>query len=128
MLSKESMMPIESPWPAGVRFEISDATDGRIKACPAPAIAAYSARVARSWVDMIRRYPTAAMSSPAWTSRSSPHRWMRRPRSEEHTSELQSPCNLVCRLLLEKKNDIIQNNIVAQCASYLNCQGLRRLT
>src|ERR1039457_6124576 len=27
---------------------------------------------------------------------------MRRPRSEEHTSELQSPCNLVCRLLLEK--------------------------
>src|SRR5256885_9628016 len=27
------------------------------------------------------------------------HQW----RSEEHTSELQSPCNLVCRLLLEKK-------------------------
>src|SRR5256885_7133339 len=27
-------------------------------------------------------------------------------RSEEHTSELQSPCNLVCRLLLEKKNII----------------------
>src|ERR1022692_3023934 len=26
-------------------------------------------------------------------------------RSEEHTSELQSPCNLVCRLLLEKKTD-----------------------
>src|SRR5256885_3797208 len=25
-------------------------------------------------------------------------------RSEEHTSELQSPCNIVCRLLLEKKN------------------------
>src|SRR5256885_7744198 len=32
----------------------------------------------------------------------------RRPggRSEEHTSELQSPCNLVCRLLLEKKTPI----------------------
>src|SRR5256885_8644217 len=32
--------------------------------------------------------------------------WLRHmlpPRSEEHTSELQSPCNLVCRLLLEKK-------------------------
>src|SRR5256885_12277053 len=27
-------------------------------------------------------------------------------RSEEHTSELQSPCNLVCRLLLEKKKII----------------------
>src|SRR2546426_8724959 len=30
-------------------------------------------------------------------------RLRRRDRSEEHTSELQSPCNLVCRLLLEKK-------------------------
>src|SRR2546426_5630271 len=28
-------------------------------------------------------------------------------RSEEHTSELQSPCNLVCRLLLEKKKQIL---------------------
>src|SRR2546426_6920324 len=28
-------------------------------------------------------------------------------RSEEHTSELQSPCNLVCRLLLEKKKQIV---------------------
>src|SRR3989454_2523539 len=32
-------------------------------------------------------------------------------RSEEHTSELQSPCNLVCRLLLEKKK---QNNTLQQ--------------
>src|SRR5256885_2998846 len=31
-------------------------------------------------------------------------------RSEEHTSELQSPCNLVCRLLLEKKKKIIANS------------------
>src|SRR5256885_4663229 len=30
----------------------------------------------------------------------------RKQRSEEHTSELQSPCNLVCRLLLEKKIDV----------------------
>src|SRR2546426_5915000 len=29
--------------------------------------------------------------------------FVRNERSEEHTSELQSPCNLVCRLLLEKK-------------------------
>src|SRR3982751_3475434 len=28
------------------------------------------------------------------------------PRSEEHTSELQSPCNLVCRLLLDKKRQL----------------------
>src|SRR5256885_3256947 len=30
----------------------------------------------------------------------------RQARSEEHTSELQSPCNLVCRLLLEKKKKV----------------------
>src|SRR5256885_3585933 len=30
---------------------------------------------------------------------------LRSARSEEHTSELQSPCNLVCRLLLEKKKN-----------------------
>src|SRR2546426_4270194 len=30
-------------------------------------------------------------------------------RSEEHTSELQSPCNLVCRLLLEKKKKLRPN-------------------
>src|SRR5205807_2754409 len=33
----------------------------------------------------------------------------RSKRSEEHTSELQSPCNLVCRLLLEKKKKKIRN-------------------
>src|SRR5256885_8517336 len=32
-------------------------------------------------------------------------RWAGHARSEEHTSELQSPCNLVCRLLLEKKKE-----------------------
>src|SRR5256885_10014213 len=32
-------------------------------------------------------------------------------RSEEHTSELQSPCNLVCRLLLEKKKKKVKNVI-----------------
>src|SRR2546426_8352524 len=31
-------------------------------------------------------------------------------RSEEHTSELQSPCNLVCRLLLEKKKTFLLNS------------------
>src|SRR5256885_8826411 len=31
-------------------------------------------------------------------------------RSEEHTSELQSPCNLVCRLLLEKKKKKTQRS------------------
>src|SRR5256885_9075860 len=37
-------------------------------------------------------------------SLSPPADWLK-VRSEEHTSELQSPCNLVCRLLLEKKKN-----------------------
>src|SRR5256885_7187755 len=32
-------------------------------------------------------------------------------RSEEHTSELQSPCNLVCRLLLEKKKHLHRSRV-----------------
>src|SRR5256885_6211192 len=32
-------------------------------------------------------------------------------RSEEHTSELQSPCNLVCRLLLEKKKKNLYSSV-----------------
>src|SRR5256885_7928492 len=47
----------------------------------------------------------AAASDSLWrhdvANRTRPRRGRRR--SEEHTSELQSPCNLVCRLLLEKK-------------------------
>src|SRR2546426_8176838 len=37
-------------------------------------------------------------------------------RSEEHTSELQSPCNLVCRLLLEKKKKLLETTNLRQCA------------
>src|ERR1022692_1490213 len=39
---------------------------------------------------------------------SNPHR------SEEHTSELQSPCNLVCRLLLEKKKQKNRTSVSPQ--------------
>src|SRR5256885_11882390 len=51
----------------------------------------------------ISHRPTRAWTCRAcrWPSPSSPT-----ARSEEHTSELQSPCNLVCRLLLEKKKKI----------------------
>src|SRR6266571_1158712 len=47
------------------------------------------------------------------TCRSVEHRWQHAPlrragRSEEHTSELQSHVNLVCRLLLEKKTELAQ--------------------
>src|SRR2546426_6904262 len=36
-------------------------------------------------------------------------------RSEEHTSELQSPCNLVCRLLLEKKKNLEAHCTMDKC-------------
>src|SRR2546426_4371840 len=49
-------------------------------------------------------------------------------RSEEHTSELQSPCNLVCRLLLEKKKNNDNNNQIFQHATqqhkYSPCESL----
>src|SRR5688500_20011166 len=52
----------------------------------------------------------ARREAPAEVGGQPDRRVTRRPRrcgdrSEEHTSELQSPCNLVCRLLLEKKNN-----------------------
>src|SRR2546426_7529717 len=50
-------------------------------------------------------------------------------RSEEHTSELQSPCNLVCRLLLEKKKNKsftqLRNDIAsASCLDYHQRESL----
>src|SRR2546426_2558448 len=53
-------------------------------------------------------------------------------RSEEHTSELQSPCNLVCRLLLEKKKrSVVGSNRksrecqVLEVGSVIGVEGLR---
>src|SRR5256885_5884481 len=40
-------------------------------------------------------------------------------RSEEHTSELQSPCNLVCRLLLEKKKKLTPLNAAVNYSVHL---------
>src|SRR5256885_12996418 len=81
---------------------------------------------------MIRRPPRSTLFPYTTLFRSLPHRARRHPRrprafgrspcpglphqahqaarSEEHTSELQSPCNLVCRLLLEKKKKTININ------------------
>src|SRR5256885_12241092 len=56
------------------------------------AYAAYDPRIIRLvGVTTVFWYPAAVVELPQVG------------RSEEHTSELQSPCNLVCRLLLEKK-------------------------
>src|SRR2546426_1780723 len=47
---------------------------------------------------------SASVTAPRTESNTFCISWAVKRRSEEHTSELQSPCNLVCRLLLEKKN------------------------
>src|SRR2546426_2194725 len=52
--------------------------------------------------------PVRPMLAPSGSTKLATVREIRRSlsaRSEEHTSELQSPCNLVCRLLLEKKKN-----------------------
>src|SRR5256885_9801621 len=51
-----------------------------------------------------RRFVATDLASAAGGFPLALSRHTHRLRSEEHTSELQSPCNLVCRLLLEKKN------------------------
>src|ERR1022692_3659474 len=45
-------------------------------------------------------------------------------RSEEHTSELQSPCNLVCRLLLEKKKKACAEICTSMQTSALTVGGV----
>src|SRR5256885_12265878 len=59
----------------------------------------------RAKVPHIRhvRLPRPSPNHPSATGGDSAITWFFPSRSEEHTSELQSPCNLVCRLLLEKK-------------------------
>src|SRR5256885_8752148 len=71
----------------------------------------------RSMSDQLRPLPTGAnqrnrdqhnQQELQEQEQALPQPLPKRVRSEEHTSELQSPCNLVCRLLLEKKK---HNNI-----------------
>src|SRR5256885_12233347 len=47
-------------------------------------------------------------------------------RSEEHTSELQSPCNLVCRLLLEKKKHTRADNCISDTVYWRITSAARR--
>src|SRR2546426_9124955 len=69
--------------------------------------------------------PPSHSHRSSWTSRSAAV-VRSASRSEEHTSELQSPCNLVCRLLLEKKkytriNLILQLQFISDQTVYRTC-------
>src|SRR5260370_31486831 len=59
-------------------------------------------------ISTARTWSRACSSASAWTKARPTRRCS--SRSEEHTSELQSHLNLVCRLLLEKKNYTERNN------------------
>src|SRR5260370_8770276 len=76
-------------------------------------------RVVQRWFEQVRRLvPASHQRPPGFVLRSKDaevesHRHM--VRSEEHTSELQSHLNLVCRLLLEKKKQF-SNKLDSQIA------------
>src|SRR5437764_11366555 len=72
-----------------------------------------------------RRRARARADRPPPPTRPSPRRHAR-SRSEEHTSELQSPMYLVCRLLLEKKNKTEQKRSDAELAPITTQQRLSR--
>src|SRR2546426_5430487 len=58
--------------------------------------------------DRVQSLRTGQPAHTSWAKTTSIRSPARLQRSEEHTSELQSPCNLVCRLLLEKKKATYQ--------------------
>src|SRR5256885_6792542 len=63
----------------------------------------HSQQRAESFLFQLRRSQHGDREPMLGRQRAGLIREIGRRRSEEHTSELQSPCNLVCRLLLEKK-------------------------
>src|SRR5947208_2896779 len=104
--------PIPTLFPYTTLFRSSSSTSRtRIRTCRcsrrqnsrAPAHAVCSATWLRNWIGAWARFwRLCAKKSSRRT------RWSSSPRSEEHTSELQSPDHLVCRLLLE--NDTVSTD------------------
>src|SRR5256885_13234717 len=75
-------------------------------------------RLARQQAQPPRVSPIRRQIGEGLGSRHSP------VRSEEHTSELQSPCNLVCRLLLEKKKTHDQYQHVDHALVHLHIRAI----
>src|SRR5688500_803228 len=96
--------------PRKARFDCSQAKDpklceenrAKLKAAHDKATKACEGKKGGERHDCMRREMCAQSMDPAKCEAGAKER-----RSEEHTSELQSPCNLVCRLLLEKKNRLV---------------------
>src|SRR5437867_5377570 len=60
--------------------------------------------IARAFSTQTRPMERSSSGRTATSTKTPASTWLVTARSEEHTSELQSPYDLVCRLLLEKKN------------------------
>src|SRR5256885_7865641 len=82
--------------------------NGAIQRAPVRGVSGCRSRVRRRW------------PCRAWACRGP----CRTPRSEEHTSELQSPCNLVCRLLLEKKKKEPIQELACDFSSITQSHGI----
>src|SRR5256885_968167 len=100
--------------PAGDRLPASRALSEDLGVSRNTVLIAYEQLAAEGYVVADRqgtRVAAVSTHSTAAAEAAAPPpcapRTARRLRSEEHTSELQSPCNLVCRLLLEKKKNHI---------------------
>src|SRR5688500_19815860 len=85
----------------GARLDTPRATQLRRCFTTAEQLLCHPERVCENQVGLAAPAPTARVENPCHEWRHPWHGFLTR-RSEEHTSELQSPCNLVCRLLLEK--------------------------
>src|SRR5688500_19364704 len=101
MFTRSSLYPLKTPLPYIIYLlSLHDALPISITTMVGPSCCCASKRTDRPSGD--HEAPRNECHPGAWVLASST---TRSPRSEEHTTELQSPCNLVCRLLLEKKNN-----------------------
>src|SRR2546426_4764495 len=92
--------PRSTLFPYTTLFRSAGKKQRRIDAGPSRPSARFSARLIVLGVSQIIKNAYITRADDKCGQRKGHHRPQR---SEEHTSELQSPCNLVCRLLLEKK-------------------------
>src|SRR2546426_5638242 len=101
-----------APVNASARVQSSFLSAGGSSGVPSAKAAAMSTRSAASAKSIVSVAVHMANRNPPFSTKSRIFRatafFRSGTRSEEHTSELQSPCNLVCRLLLEKKKQNIE--------------------
>src|SRR3989454_7646283 len=90
--------PRSTLFPYTTLFRSNRSSDAQPTMAPSRSTAAVA-----QWVSLIPRTIIRDDDSSKHRADENPDVLGLADRSEEHTSELQSPCNLVCRLLLEKK-------------------------